>query len=323
MKEIHQPHDRFFRSVFSETDNVRDLLRNSLPPRVFQLLDLKSIELSGDSFIDERLSLYQSDILIRARMRASPVLIYILVDHKSYPDKCTVFQMLVYMVRIWERELSRNRKLKKLPCVVPFIFYHGSRKWTYPLAFSSYVNVEEELDCYVPDFRPVMFNLQNVDLDLLIGGLTVKTALKAFKYALKGLLPHLEEILQSIPNLPIDSKTRAFISRLLEYIIQVGGDARAEDLKEELDAVASGVSKEVLMTIEELILERGKVAGKIEGTIQEKQQVLIRLLEKKFGPLDDDNKQRVLDNRDGEKLDSAIDLILDADSVQVVLSPLG
>jgi len=76
------------------------------------------------------------------------------------------------------------------------------------------------------------------------------------------------------------------------------------------------------MTLEEQILERGKIAGKIEGTIQEKQQVLIRLLEKKFGTLDDDNKQLVLENRDKEQLDRAIDLILDADSVGEVLSPL-
>ena len=80
------------------------------------------------------------------------------------------------------------------------------------------------------------------------------------------------------------------------------------------------------MTLEEQILERGKVAGKIEGTIQgaiqDKQQVLIRLIHKKFGPLDNSNKQRVLDSRDKEKLDSAIDLILDADSVDEVLSPL-
>ena len=68
------------------------------------------------------------------------------------------------------------------------------------------------------------------------------------------------------------------------------------------------------MTIEEQLLER--------GTIKEKQQVLIRLLQKKFGPLGDDDKQRILDNRDREKLDGAIDLILDADSVAQVLSPL-
>jgi predicted transposase/invertase (TIGR01784 family) len=290
------------------------LLRNALPQQVFQLLDLDSIEISDDSFIDERLSLYQSDIMIRAKTRASPVLIYVLVDHKSYPDRWTVFQLLVYMVRVWERELSKDRKLKKLPCIIPIIFYHGSRKWTHPLAFSSYLNRGKELESYIPDFRPLMFNLQDMDLDMLLGGLTVKTALKTFKYALKGLRPHLGEIIKSLPNLPVDPKTRAFISRLLEYIIQVGSDAPTEALKEELESVATDVSREVLMTIEELLLER--------GTIQDKQQVLLRLLEKKFGPLDDDEKQLVLDSTDGEKLDSAIDLILDADSISGVLSPL-
>jgi predicted transposase/invertase (TIGR01784 family) len=285
-----------------------------LPQRVLQSLDLDSIELSDDSFIDERLSLYQSDILIRARTRASPVLIYILVDHKSYPDRWTVFQLLNYMVRVWERELSENRKLKKLPYIIPVVFYHGARKWTYPLAFASYLDAGEELDSFIPDFRPLMFNLQHVDLDMLLGGLTVKISLKAFKYALKGLRPHLGDILKSIPNLPADSKTRTFISRLLEYIIQVSGDARVEDLEEQIRSIESDVSREVLMTIEEQLLER--------GTIKDKQQVLIRLLQKKFGPLGVDIKQLVLDNRDRDKLDSAIDLILDAESITEVLRPL-
>jgi len=322
MKEIHQPHDRFFRSVFSELDNARDLLRNCLPPRVFRLLDPDSLELSDDSFIDERLSLYQSDILVRARMRASPVLIYILVDHKSYPDQWTVFQLLVYMVRIWERELEKKRKPKKLPCIIPIIFYHGVRKWTSPLDFSSYVTAGEELNSFVPDFQPVLFNVQKVDLDKLLGGLAVKTALKAFIYALAGLRPHLGEILNSLAHLPVDPKTRTFISRLLEYIIQVGGDAKAEDLEEQLRSVESELSREVFMTIEEQILERGKVAGKIEGAIQDKQQVLIRLLQRKFGSLDDENKQQILNNMNEDKLDSAIDLILDAESADEVLGPL-
>jgi hypothetical protein len=180
------------------------------------------------------------------------------------------------------------------------------------------LNAGDELDSYIPDFRPVMFNLQEVDLDSLLGGLTVKTALKAFKYALEGLRPHLGDIFKSLPHLPVDPKTRAFISRLLEYIIQVGGDAKAEDLEEELKSIESDISREVYVTIEEQILERGKIAG----TIQDKQQVLLRLLAKKFGPLDDDSKRSIVNTKNGEKLDRAIDLILDADSIEEVLSPL-
>jgi len=85
-------------------------------------------------------------------------------------------------------------------------------------------------------------------------------------------------------------------------------------VEEELRSVESDISREVFVTLEEQIMER--------GTIRDKQHVLLRLVEKKFGTLDDDNRQRVLDNRDKDKLDNAIDLILDADSVDEVLSPL-
>jgi predicted transposase/invertase (TIGR01784 family) len=322
MKELHQPHDRFFRAVFSDLDSVRDLLRNSLPPQIIQMLDLDSIELTDDTFIDERLSLYQSDILIRARTRSSPVLIYVLVDHKSYPDKWAVLQLLVYMVRIWEKELARLKKLKKLPCIIPIVFYHGTRKWSYPLNFASYVDGTSELKAYIPDFQTVMFNLQSVDLGSLQGGIAFQVALSAFKHAGRELRSHIDEMLMSVSKLPTDAKTKAFLSRLFEYILKVGGDFNVAVVEEELQSVESDISREVFMTLEEQILERGKVEGKLEGTIRDKQQVLIRLLEKKFGPLDDKDKQSILDNKDRDKLDGAIDLILDADSVTEVLSPL-
>jgi predicted transposase/invertase (TIGR01784 family) len=224
MKELHQPHDRFFRAVFSELDSIRDLLRNSLSPRIVQMLDLDSIELTDDTFIDKKLSLYQSDILIRTRIRSSPVLIYILVDHKSYPDRWAVLQLLVYMVQIWEKELTLHKKLKKLPCIIPVVFYHGARKWGFPLNFTSYVVGTSDLKAYIPDFQTVMFNLQSVDLGSLQGGIAFQVALSAFKHAGRELRSHIDEMLMSVSKLPTDAKTKAFLSRLFEYILKVGGD---------------------------------------------------------------------------------------------------
>jgi hypothetical protein len=100
--------------------------------------------------------------------------------------------------------------------------------------------------------------------------------------------------------------------------MKVGGDTATEELEAELHAIESDLPREVLMTIEEQLLEKGK----LEGTIREKQQILIRLLEKKFGPLGDDDEYRVLGHEDPANLDSAIDLILEADSINEVLRPL-
>ena len=91
--ELHKPHDSFFHSVFSQKDNARDLVLSSLPDRVLKLLDLDSIEVSRESFVDNMLATHHSDIRIRTNFRQTPVLIYILVEHKSHPDRWSVFQL--------------------------------------------------------------------------------------------------------------------------------------------------------------------------------------------------------------------------------------
>jgi len=174
MKEIHNPHDRFFRSVFAEIDCLRDLIQSALPQRICDMLDFNSIRLSAESYIDERLSLYQTDILARARLRSSQVLIYILIDHKSYPDRWVVLQLLNYMVRIWEKERSRNPKSSKLPCIIPMIFYHGMRAWNHPLYFSACFESPKVLELYIPEYQALLFNLEEVDVKSLHGSV-IKT----------------------------------------------------------------------------------------------------------------------------------------------------
>ena len=159
-----------------------------------------------------------------------------------------------------------------------------------------------------------MFNLQTLDLESLRGGIAFRVALRAFKHAGKDLRSQLGEMLVSVSELPVDAKTKAFLSRLFESILKVGGNFDVSMLEKEFQSVDSDISREVFMTLEEQIIER--------GTIREKKQVLFRLLERKFGPLDEKNKQKVLNNSDKDKLDGAIDLILDADSIEEVLSPL-
>ena len=51
MKEIHNPHDKFFKHVFSREENARDFVLNYLPPDVTALIDIDSMALSKDTFV--------------------------------------------------------------------------------------------------------------------------------------------------------------------------------------------------------------------------------------------------------------------------------
>ncbi len=319
MKETIAPHDRFFRFIFSKKENLRDLVLNALPDEVIRILDLGFIEVYQDSFIDQKLAVHQSDILIRTRFKKPPVLIYILVEHKSYPYRWTVFQLLKYMVCIWERELAQTPKMEKLPLIIPLIFYHGSRKWKFPIDFSSCFAQSEEINLYIPAFKTHLYDLQQMDDRYIHGHMTFQAALKTMKHAMQNLRPHLGQILNSLSSLPFDDEVNTFLSAFFKYILEVGKGAEAEDIEEELKTINFKEAREVYMTIAEQLEERGIEKGKLEGEILEKQHILMRLLEKKFG-LKETEKEKILNTRNRHRLDRAIDRLMDAQSSAEVLS---
>jgi len=68
MAEISNPHDKFFKEVFSRREVAVDFLRNYLPEEVFSCLDEESIHLRKDSFVDKELRAYFSDLLYQERI---------------------------------------------------------------------------------------------------------------------------------------------------------------------------------------------------------------------------------------------------------------
>ena len=69
--------------------------------------------------------------------------LYLLLEHKSYADPLAVFQLLRYMVRIWEKHCTEHPKEVKLPPVYPMIIYHGVRPWRHPVNFHSLFTIQE------------------------------------------------------------------------------------------------------------------------------------------------------------------------------------
>ena len=68
MSEITNPHDKFFKQVFTRMETVEEFIRHYLPPDVVGLLDLDTLEYTKDTFIDKRLKEYFSDLLLKVRL---------------------------------------------------------------------------------------------------------------------------------------------------------------------------------------------------------------------------------------------------------------
>ena len=107
MAELTNPHDRFFKDAMSWPDVTRDFLQYYLPPAVAELLDVSSAELVKDSFVDAELHEHFSDLLCQVSLRAEGgAYVYVLFEHKSYPEPLIAFQLLRYMVQVWRNVLA-------------------------------------------------------------------------------------------------------------------------------------------------------------------------------------------------------------------------
>ena len=86
------PHDRFFKEAWSHAEVARDFLTYYLPANIVELLDIDTLELSKDSFVDKELSEYFSDLLYKVELRdGRAVYVYVLLEHKSYPEPFVAF----------------------------------------------------------------------------------------------------------------------------------------------------------------------------------------------------------------------------------------
>jgi predicted transposase/invertase (TIGR01784 family) len=151
MAERSNLHDEFFKYAFGRPETVRDFLSNYLPPEVTALLDLATVELAPGSFVDEQLRAHLSDLLFAVKRRdGRDAYVYMLFEHKSYPEPQIAFQMLKYMVRIWERAVGEKAAL--VP-IVPIVVYHGVRRWRVRRNFQALLKTPSELAPYVPEYQ--------------------------------------------------------------------------------------------------------------------------------------------------------------------------
>ncbi|MCZ7673075.1 MAG: Rpn family recombination-promoting nuclease/putative transposase [Chloroflexi bacterium] len=102
---------------------ARDFFAHYLPPSVADTLKLDSLTLQSGSFIDSDLQEQFADLLYQVDAQDGTLAyLYLLLEHKSYPDPLTPFQLLRYMVRIWERDMQASEPLRP---IIPTVVYHG------------------------------------------------------------------------------------------------------------------------------------------------------------------------------------------------------
>lgn len=67
MKDMANPHDRLFKEIEKVKENSRDLIECTFPQELLEKLDLETLENDNNSYIDERLMEFYTDLVFNCK----------------------------------------------------------------------------------------------------------------------------------------------------------------------------------------------------------------------------------------------------------------
>ena len=203
--------------------------------------------------------------------------------------------------------------------------YHGERRWKAPLRFTKLI-AGGERSPYIPRFAPLFVNLTQIPDSRVTGSLRAVLGLLALKHARLKMAQDTVELLTDLLHRGEADPSVRHLARIVEQIyVSVKS---AEEVRRLVAAASRKGYHEVevgYMTYGQELLKQGREEGREEGleqgSLRHSQDVLARLLSRKFG-LADAERERIMACEDQNALDAALDEIIDADSKSVVLARL-
>lgn len=262
------PHDQYFRLSFSQPELAADLVAHYLPPEVVATLDLTALIREDGSFIDAELRAQQGDLLFRAPLvTGGESHIYLLFEHKSYPDRLVSLQLLRYCLRIWEQD-RRERPRRRLRPIVPLVIYNGTKVWAAP-RFGALFEGPEALRRYWPAFDFDLLDLAAQPEEAIVGEIRSRVALLALRAIrrpdLDRQLPRIAALLRGVVE---QSTVPGLLRALLQYAAHSGQKLDERALRRTARAVLPDTGGDGVATLVEQWLERGRTEGIQKGIVQ-------------------------------------------------------
>ena len=283
-EKIQNSHDSLFKETWSNRTNAKAFLENYLPKKVLSIVNLDSLEICKDTFIENDLKNYYSDMLYKVTIEDVPGYIYFLFEHKSYPDKLVHLQLLEYMLKIWRLDLKQAKK-KKLSIIVPLLLYHGNQKWKVRENFSSILEGPVDvMSDYIPDFRYVLYDLSRYSNNEIKGTITTRVVMLIFKHIFKDdFVQQLPGIFSLLKDLSEKETGLQYFETLIKYIFSNVEDITTKEFQSIISDTLSKDKGDMIMTLAEKLKNEGRQQGLEQGLEQGLQEGIEFAVNMKFG----------------------------------------
>jgi predicted transposase/invertase (TIGR01784 family) len=295
--KLPTPHNNFFQYALSHPAAARNLIEMHLPADLVQILDLDSLELQKDSFVDDELRDSYSDMLYSIRLSGQDLSgqdgepvegqVYLLLEHKSQSDPMTCFQLLRYIVRIWEQRLRKGQSLCPL---FPLVIYHGQEAWSAPVRLEELIGGPDVLFEHGVRMAYPVVDIGQIPDELLATDPFLQSVLGLLKYSRKrNFEDKLEFFLRCLLEIGTAELQTEHLDAVLVYVTTVSPSIPLETLAMTIQKIFPTQIEPG--SIADEYMKKGRQEGKQEGLkegLKEGQIQLIQTLQEILGlPLSD------------------------------------
>jgi len=260
------PHDALVKKVMENPVAAAEFLEEFLPVDFKEFLDLSTLQVEKESYVEDSLKKRLSDIVYSVTTRNSEkAFIYTLLEHQLECDYWISLRLWQYSLLLLERH---KKDKEKLPLVLPLVLYNGKKKYTAPK------NLWELFNNPVLAKKAMGEDYQLIDLQSMSDDeIDYEKHLSFVLYTMKHIhdrdvLKMLERAMQRCTKALIIDKGKNYVHTKL--ILWYTDTKVSEDKKQLLEQLIVGNlpkedTKDIMKTIADSYIEEGFNKGVIQG----------------------------------------------------------
>lgn len=317
-RESQRDHDLAHRELFTHPELVEDLLRHFVKEPWVDEIDFLTLRRENEISVVRRRGARLRDVVWSVRFRGRTLYLLILLEFQSRPEPIMALRQLIYVATLYE-DLHKQKRVNahgKLPPVLPIVLYNGERVWRSPHSVEEMI---EEAPAGLARYQPRMSYF-------FLDERRTRAALTEEIRNTMGALLALEQ-----------SKAGDDIFKAIFFLVNSLREPKHESLRQAFkDLILRTLSTdfapiaEVFDHPEETMTTRQRLQkwydqqqaasrneGRKEGRAEGQRSMLAKLLQLKFGPLDEASKER-LDGASPAQLGAWAKRVLTASSLKEI-----
>lgn len=307
-------HDALFRHIVANPGRAGALLRDHLPKKIADWLDLDRLPERVDaSAVDGDGRATAADAIYRVRLKADGERwAFALLEHKSYTDPGTPLQLLRYMARLWSTDMDRGSASGcRLPPIIPMVVYHGRVEWNSPLSMRDMTLDHDDPDLFGQTSEDLVFvNLMKIPSEELSLDPSVRAGMVALKLSwAKGRSVSRADAGHLVAGLAGTEYGTYLMSYLAQQVHVTRDDLRDASKRSSKSPEEYREREEVMTTIEETMLKEGRAQGMAKALFQQAKQ--------KFGNVPKRREEQLRDASQ-EELERWLTALITAEDIDAV-----